>query len=73
MTEEKKPKRYFTEVEMRAVESLEPTIRNKFMDRLATLTMRMRVAEDAWVKERDELDKDLDVLVEEIHEALAKR
>jgi hypothetical protein len=32
----------------------------------------MRISEDRWVKERDEIDKDLDVLIEEIHEQLAK-
>jgi hypothetical protein len=72
MTEEKKPKRYFTEVEQQEMAKLDPNIQEILYRKLGDITMRMRISEDRWVKERDEIDKDLDVLIEEIHEQLAK-
>jgi hypothetical protein len=72
MTEEKKPKRYFTEVEQQEMAKLDPNIQEILYRKLGDITMRMRIAEDRWLQERDEVDKDLDVLIEEIHDQLAK-
>ncbi|MCK9593255.1 MAG: hypothetical protein M0Q91_14720 [Methanoregula sp.] len=72
MTEEKKPKRYFTEVEQQMIAELDPVIQEILYRKLADITMRIRISEDRWEQERNQIDEDLDVLIGEIHDQLAK-
>jgi hypothetical protein len=72
MTEEKKPKRYFTEVEQQMMAKLDPAIQADLYQKLGDITMRIRISEDRWEQERNQIDEDLDVLIGEIHDQLAK-
>jgi hypothetical protein len=70
LTDEKKPRRYFTEEDQKNVENLPPQQRIVFYQQLGEIAMRIKVAEDTWENTRVQIDKDLDALIGEIHKAL---
>ena len=63
---------HFTEEDKKGIADLPPKVSHELYMRLANLTMKRRIADDAWDIAVDEIEKELEVLVRDIKAAIVK-
>lgn len=62
--------KYFTEEDAKKLALLPESEQAVFYRRFAEISMRVKIADDVWEQTRDELAKEIDKLVEDIHKRL---